>query len=225
MEGWFIDNLNLLASVTNTNNFTFFNACFVFLNICFAFFNVWIACLNYQCSKKQKEIQNDSFCYQLFDRRLNVYYSIQEILGKLISSPDNAELLWQPFSQKTRDVPFLFGKDIQDKRDEIYKDIVDLDSNNQQFKSTYEKLESAKYSPPRFTPAEYEKLIIQRDRLVKEINILSKKIYDHDINLQKLFQPYISFAKYQITPGNTIKTKERINLLMYPSILSIPPVS
>ena len=198
MDGWFIDNLNLSAPVTIT--------------VIFACLNIWIAWLNYQCSEKQKEIQNDSFCYQLFDKRLNVYYSIQEILGKLISSPDNAAILWEPFLQKTRDVPFLFGKDIQDKCNEIYNDIVDLDSNNQQFKSIYEKLESAKYSPPRFTPTEYEKLTVQRDCISKKINILLKKLNYYDTNLTNFFQPYICFANYQITQNDIKKDNYEITL-------------
>lgn len=180
-----------------------------------------IAYFNYQCTKKQKEIQNDSFCYQLFDKRLNVYYSIQEILGKLISSPDNAELLWQPFLQKTRDVPFLFGKDIQDKCNEIYNDIVDLQANNDESKPISIQLKCAEKP----NSVEYEKLKTQHTRLVEEKRILLKRIINYNASLQKIFQPYISFAKYQITPNNTIKTKEKINLLIYPSILSIPPVS
>ena len=101
MEGWFIDNLNLSTPVTIT--------------VIFACLNIWIAWLNYQCSEKQKEIQNDSFCYQLFDKRLKVYYSIQDCLRKSIFSTDEINTLYQEFLQKTHDVPFLFGKDIQDK--------------------------------------------------------------------------------------------------------------
>ena len=193
MEGWFIDNLNLSTPVTIT--------------VIFACLNIWIAWLNYQCSEKQKEIQNDSFCYQLFDKRLKVYYSIQDCLRKSIFSTDEINTLYQEFLQKTHDVPFLFGKDIQDKCNEIYNIILKLRLIRQKQNSLY-------------TPIGEE-----YHRLYEEETELLKKIMDNIQDLPKIFQPYISFAKYQISPEDIIKTNERINLLTYPSILSIPPVS
>jgi hypothetical protein len=166
MNELIINNLNWLVPVTIT--------------AFFAFLNIWIAVLNYQCSKRQKEIQNDSFCYQLFDKRLKVYSSIQEILSKLISSPISADTLWQPFLQETRDVPFLFGKDIQDKRNDMYHIILRLRCIDKKEKSIFISVD-------------------ERHRLLDEQTELLKKIMEYIKDLPKIFQPYIGFTKHQVT--------------------------
>ena len=63
------------------------------------------------------------------------------------------------------------------------------------------------------------------DQLANEKEELQREITKYLMNLPQNFQPYISFEKYQVTPKDTIKTDERINLLAYPSILPIPPVN
>ncbi len=173
MNKWILENLNWLIPVIIT--------------AFFSLLNILIAAFNYKCSKKQREIQNDSFCYQLFDKRLNVYYSIQKTLAELTSSPNDADKLCQPFLRQISEVPFLFGKDIQDKCDDIYKIILRLSFISGKWKSMHS-----------IPDDEYQ-------RLSKEETELMKRVMDYLGNLPEIFQPYIGFSKYQITSKPTSK--------------------
>jgi hypothetical protein len=150
--------------------------------------------LKYKHNKEQIEIQNNLAYYP---ERLKIYHSIQEILCKLISSPNNAETLWQTFRQKTRDVPILFGKDIQDKCTEIYRSIVRLNTIKQKLKRSH-----------RISDDELHRICDNEARLLI-------KITDSSRDLPKIFQPYIGTVKDQTTP--------KISYRPYPPVLSIPP--
>ena len=53
----------------------------LFITTAFSIVTIVFSVLNYRIVKQQRELQNDSFCFQLFDRRLNVYTSIKEIIS------------------------------------------------------------------------------------------------------------------------------------------------
>jgi hypothetical protein len=148
---------------------------------------------NYKNSKNKGKIQNDPLSLQLFDRRAKVYDSIQGCLFIPISSTatDKINTLPQSFLQKTCDVPFLFGKDIENKRDEIYDTFLEL-------RLVYQKLKSVFISNE------------EKQRLFYKENKLLKKILNYSRDLQRIFQPYIDLSRYQVTPEISSKNNDMI---------------
>ena len=66
MWEWIIANLNWI--------------CPLIITILFSVLNVIVAISNLKIAKQQSKMQNDGFCFQLYERRWEVYESIDKIL-------------------------------------------------------------------------------------------------------------------------------------------------
>ena len=154
----------------------------IFITVLFSILNVRLASINQKLVENQLKLQNDSFCYQLYDRRMEIYTSIQKIIGAIIQEGTASIELLQEYSKCTRDVPFLFGDDITDKVDQLYTAISELRTVSTKVNHNIEtQCTSTNHSE--LCEREYElQMLISNIRL----------------HLKDDFYPYISFRNYRI---------------------------
>ena len=128
--------------------------------------------------KQQKKLQNDAFCFQLFEKRLVVYTDIKTIIANIIADCDIPQKVLFECLQKTRDVEFLFGKDVIDLCNELYKTISELHAKQAVLNSKRQNNEVD------------TKLINEETELLKRVSDLGKRLSD-------LVKNYISFENYK----------------------------
>ena len=100
------------------------------ITIIFSIINVIIAYFNYKNTKEQQKLQNDSFCFQLYEKRLKVYESVKEVLANIISNGKVEKDDINSFLHSIREVNFLFGDDIKEICSTIYDIIVEINTIN-----------------------------------------------------------------------------------------------
>lgn len=165
---WFIVNANWLVPLIITALFSILNIILVVMNL--------------KMVKSQVKLQNDVFCYQLFERRMGVYTSIQKALVKVMQEAAVSVQLISEFSRSTRDASFLFGDDVSEKIDLIYKLIIELSTVSSKISYNIQMQNTA---------SNHEKLCDRESELLKEISEIEQ-------HLNETFEPYISFKDYRI---------------------------
>jgi len=111
---------------------------------------VFGGCIAYQQWRTNSlKVQHD-----LYERRIAVYSALMEVLAKGKFN----EVGLSAFFQKTRESYFLFGKEISDYLDLIYKKAADLQDLDEERRKTG------------LTPEELHRLNVDRQNLVKWFN-------------------------------------------------------
>ena len=77
----------------------------------FAILNVIMAGRNLKIAKNQTKMQNDSFCYELFEQRWNVYNSIDSVFASIGNKGKVDSVDIRNFKIATEKVEFLFETD------------------------------------------------------------------------------------------------------------------
>lgn len=165
MCDYFINNLNWIIPLSIT---TVFSVLTIVLTI-----------QNIKIMKQQEKLQNDAFCFQLFERRLNVYTDIKIIIANIIADYDVPQKVIPEFLQKTRDVEFLFGKDVQCLCNKLYKTICEL------------------HAKQAVLNCERNKGKVDTDLSNSELELMDQ-ISDSSKMLSILVKKYISFENYKI---------------------------
>lgn len=150
----------------------------LFITTVFSIVTIVFSVLNYRIVKQQRELQNDSFCFQLFDLRLNVYTSIKEIISDVIMNDSVPSKELTVFLQKERDVEYLFGKDVSDCCLAIYNILVKLHG-----------IETISNSPLKKGQVD--------SKLADEELDLWNRLTEEDKRLHDLVVKYISFSDYK----------------------------
>ena len=150
----------------------------------FSILTVILTVQNIKIMKHQEKLQNDAFCFQLFDRRLNVYIDIKKIIANIIADYDVSQKVIPEFLQKTRDVEFLFGKDVQCVCNKLYKTICELHTKQVVLNS------------------ERNKGKVDTDLSNSELELMDK-ISESSKELSILVKNYISFENYKTSDNNT----------------------
>ena len=152
------------------------------ITIIFSIINTIIAFFNYKNAKEQQKLQNNSFCFHLYDKRLKAYESIKEILADVISNGSVKTEDINNFLSKTKEVNFLFGDDIKETCSTIYELIINIHTNNK-------KIE---YNMKHNIKDNTHNLLCNREiELFKSLTECSDALTEH-------INKYISFAKYTI---------------------------
>ena len=94
---WFSDNVGWLVPLVIT--------------IIFSIINWIIARRNLKIAENQTKMQNDSFCYELFEQRWNVYNSIDSVFASIGNKGKVDSVDIRNFKIATEKVEFLFGTD------------------------------------------------------------------------------------------------------------------
>lgn len=166
--GWIEQNLNWILPLIIT--------------IIFSILNTIVAIINLKMVKAQAKFQNDSFCYQLYDRRMKIYTSVEKVLLTIVQSGDISSEQLSEYKWGINDAAFLFGNDVKETLDNIYKAMVELHTVSQKVKHN---IESKNLS------SEHHKLCDRESELLKRIG-------DFTLHLNEDFAPYIGFQKYRI---------------------------
>ena len=148
----------------------------------FSALNIRLAVINRNVAENQVKLQNDSFCYQLFERRMAIYTSIKENISTIMTDGTASIPFMNKYLQDTRDALFLFGDEIAGKIDQLYKMIVEL-------RTVSVKLEhDAKTGN---TSPAHDKLCERECELLNQISNFGS-------HLREDFSPYISFGDYRV---------------------------
>lgn len=98
MNAWLLDNYTWLFPL--------------FITIIFSLLNIIVAICNLKIVSQQSKMQNDMFCFQLFEKRHKNYEDLQKVLCAVISSGKVTIENINEFAVATKDIKFLFGKDM-----------------------------------------------------------------------------------------------------------------
>lgn len=148
----------------------------------FSALNIRLAVINRRVAENQAKLQNDSFCYQLFERRMAIYISIKETISTIMTDGTAAIPLINKYLQDTRDTPLLFGDEIAGKLDQLHKMMVEL-------RTVSVKLEH---------DAKTQNTSPAHDKLCERECELQEQISNFGSHLREDFSPYISFGDYRI---------------------------
>lgn len=172
---WFVENLNWIVPMCIT--------------IIFSILNIRMARVNAKTAQLQLKLQNDAFCFQLFERRMAVYTAMQTVLSKVATDDAVSEEALGDFLQSTRDAKFLFGDDVVKKRDDLYSAMVDLQEVGKEIKSNTNKPGVSK----------------GHEELCNRDVALMTQIQEAILELEEVFAPYISFKGYLLESGKVKK--------------------
>ena len=112
MLEWILENLNWI--------------CPLIITILFSVLNVIVAISNLKIAKQQNKMQNDGFCFQLYERRWEVYESIDKILCRVGSEAKVRDEDISKFNYAIHNARFLFGQDMADFCEETRKELLQL---------------------------------------------------------------------------------------------------
>jgi hypothetical protein len=68
--------------------------------------------------------------HDLYERRLSIYFAVMEFLAAIMRRSTISDEELMVFLQKTRESYFLFGQEIGDYLDELYRQAVDLQARS-----------------------------------------------------------------------------------------------
>ncbi|MBP3300152.1 MAG: hypothetical protein J6M34_01455 [Clostridia bacterium] len=100
MWEWIIENLSWI--------------CPLIITILFSVLNVIVAKSNLKIAKQQSKMQNDGFCFQLYERRWGVYESIDKILCSVGREAKVCDEDIAKFHYASHNARFLFDQDMAD---------------------------------------------------------------------------------------------------------------
>lgn len=152
------------------------------ITVVFSIINIVMARKNSDMVKNQIKLQNDAFCYDLLEKRMEIYLSVKETLSKVsrdgnISFDDVAE-----FMKTHQKACFLFGDDIDKKLESIGLLLVELRELSRKIEREIQTQDES---------SEHNEICDKHGELIIELsNIFS--------NLKDDFKPYISFRNYRI---------------------------
>lgn len=172
---WFVENLNWIVPMCIT--------------IIFSILNIRMARVNAKTAQLQLKLQNDAFCFQLFERRMAVYTAMQTVLSKVVADGAVSKDTLGDFLQSTRDAKFLFGDEVAKERRELYRAMVELKEVGQKIERN---IKTAGVSN-------------DHEELCNRDAALMTQIHDAMLQLEEVFAPYISFKGYRLEPGKVKK--------------------
>lgn len=152
------------------------------ITVVFSIINIVMARKNSDMVKNQIKLQNDAFCYDLLEKRMEIYLSVKETLSKVsrdgdISFDDVAE-----FMKTHQKACFLFGYDIDKKLESIGLLLIELRELSRKIGREIQTQDES---------SEYNEICDRHGELIIELsNTFS--------NLKDDFEPYISFKNYKI---------------------------
>ena len=164
MKEWMLENLNWFAPLLIT--------------ILFSALNMIVAICNYRITKHQNKMQNDSFCFQLFEKRQSIFDRLNQILCLAIAKGKVTNEMMLEFKISTKDAKFFFGDDFFVVWQEACK-LLD------EYKVISYKVENDTLNPN------------HSDLCDKEAEMLVKLVEQQKL-LTNVAQKYISFSAYKI---------------------------
>ena len=168
MWEWIIANLNWI--------------CPLIITILFSVLNVIVAISNLKIAKQQNKMQNDGFCFQLYERRWEVYESIDKILCRVGREAKVCDEDISKFHYAIHNARFLFGQDMADFCEKIKDLLIELRTVGKKVEWNIDH-QSDDPNHAELCDKEYE---------------LLSNISNRQQQLQNIVASYISFSEYKI---------------------------
>lgn len=156
----------------------------------FSYLNLKGAHINQKMAETQVKLQNASFCYQLFDRRLQIYTNMKEVLSQVIADGRISNDLFSKYVAGTRETAMLFGPEVVQKVDEIRELLA-------KFHVVSTKVDYNIEHPTKVDP--------NHSALCDQDHELMMRITKENTDLMQVFESYISFKDYKIEPTEKVK--------------------
>ncbi len=176
---WLFENANWIIPLLIT-------ALFSILNLITARQNIKLtkeqSKLQNEIAENQFRLQNNSFCYQLLDKRMAVYTSIQKIIACVLSESTISESGIIDFVQQTREVEFLFGDEVKQRVDELYRLLAEYHTVSTVVNDDIQRGKISSHHAERC------------ERQAEITRILT----DKQDEMTDVFAPYLSFKDYKI---------------------------
>ena len=166
---WIIDNLEWI--------------CPLIITILFSLLNIIVAIGNLKIVKHQKQMQNDEFCFQLFEKRWEVYTALNEVFEKIGSTGKATQDNIIQFKAQLQPARFLFGADMIGACEAALQLIIELATVGKQVQYN---IDHGKNNPNHDALCDREcELLIQMSK--------------HQERLADIASRYISFANCRTT--------------------------
>lgn len=156
--------------------------CPLIITLLFSVVNAIIAICNIHITKKQMKMQNDNFCFQLYEKRFDIYSIMNEVLLSVGSDGRITDINRAKFRDAANDAIFMFDKDVIEFCDETKKLLSELRTVGNKVKYNNEN---------NISDERHFELCDREDELITKISEKRKL-------LSKIMKKYISFAKYKI---------------------------
>lgn len=150
-----------------------------FLKLIIGVAGIIIAYQQWQINLQNTKINEDKLRLELFDKRLNIYNSIMDLIYTIVSTGDVTDEEIRKFRYKTREVNFFFDKDIIDYEEEVYRKAVEF----QHFERKLNRIESSEGGRQNL---EFDTLV---DNRTSAIEWFGNQFYQ----CKKIFEKYIGF--------------------------------
>ena len=144
--------------------------------------SIFALVVSVQTTRKQNKLQNDEFCFQLFERRLQTYDALKSIISRTVTNGKVSNSDLSDFISEKKDVPFLFGTDVCEIYEKIYHTMANIHTLGIQIDHNI-KLQRQTDNHERLCDNEADRW--------DELFALTDELY---MNVKK----YISFAEYKI---------------------------
>ena len=96
------------------------------ITVLFSTLNIVVAVCTLQVTRHQTKMQNDNFCYQLYEKRMAIYESIDRIICCVGQSGNVNHQDIQDYIVAAKDVKFMFGADVLKTSNAIYETLCNL---------------------------------------------------------------------------------------------------
>lgn len=168
MWEWIIENLSWI--------------CPLIITILFSVLNVIVAKSNLKIAKQQSKMQNDGFCFQLYERRWGVYESIDKILCSVGREAKVCDEDIAKFHYASHNARFLFDQDMADFCEKTRDLLIEL-------RTVGKKVEwNINHQSDDSNPA---------NLCEKEAELISI-ISSQQQQLKDIVEKYISFSEYKV---------------------------
>ena len=153
----------------------------IIITVLFSIINVIIAVCNVVITRKQSKLQNDGFCFELYEKRLSIYENADKILCSIVQTSQVSIKDIDDFTYLTRNVKFLFGADMAEECDAIRELFIKLRTIGTKVNHNIDN---------QINDPSHQMLC---DREYQLLN----RLPDHKKKLSEIVSKYISFSEYK----------------------------
>lgn len=164
MKEWMLDNLNWF--------------CPLLITIVFSVLNIIVAICNLKITKRQNKMQNDNFCFLLFEKRHSIYDRLNQILCTAIAKGKVTNEMMTEFRISTKDAKFFFD-------DEFWDVWIESCGLLEEYKVVSYKVENDTLNPKHAELCDRETELLAR-------------LVEQQKHLSDVAQKYISFSEYKM---------------------------
>jgi len=141
-----------------------------------------LAIQNNSIMKSQKKQQETQICIDLMEKRLKIYYAYLDMVEAMAAVGTSDPAVFGEFREKTKEIKFLFGDDIQQLHKDFKKAVKDYTPISDELMKIWDNNNDSPY---------------QRELAEKEAIALGK--IDSIVNqYEKCFARYLDFSKYHV---------------------------